>query len=92
MSAGRVPVEAWIIINTVGEYVVASDEETASELAGREYGESTFAIGRNRRAAELTTTARRVGEHGRDRGVIAANEAVRHAPGALPDGVLPAVG
>jgi hypothetical protein len=24
MSAGRVPVEAWIIINTVGEYVVVT--------------------------------------------------------------------
>src|ERR1700682_1105542 len=34
----------------------------------------------------------RVGEYRRDRGAVAEDKAVRHAPGAVPDGVLPSFG
>jgi hypothetical protein len=39
MSEARFPIEVWIVMNQAGEYVVASDEGTASDLAEDEWGE-----------------------------------------------------
>jgi hypothetical protein len=39
MSNIRFPIEVWIVISQDGKYVVAGDEETASELAEGEWGD-----------------------------------------------------
>ena len=39
MNNPKYPVEVWIVMNEAGEYVVASDEDTASERADLEWGE-----------------------------------------------------
>ena len=39
MTPERHQIEVWIVMNNVGEYVVASDESTASDLADQELDE-----------------------------------------------------
>ena len=39
MTTERHQIEVWIVMNDVGEYIVASDERTASDLADQELDE-----------------------------------------------------